>query len=68
MMSRIFTIIRTVGAKVDARTDRYADERVGNRAANIVAPGGARLKHGVPVIGTIILVVYACFWIYSWFN
>lgn len=45
---RLLRIVDTVGAKTLTQTARYADERVGNPAANIIAPQGRRLARGVP--------------------
>lgn len=42
--ARFERIIEVVGAKALDRTDRYADERVGDPGANIVAPAGARMR------------------------
>ena len=41
---RIERIMRIVGAKTFSQTDLYADERIGDRAANVVAPEGQRLR------------------------
>ncbi|MEI8241177.1 MAG: FAD-linked oxidase C-terminal domain-containing protein, partial [Actinomycetota bacterium] len=59
---RMFRIVDTVGAKTVTQTDRYADERVGNYAADIVAPQGARLKRGVSVGAIIIVAIAAIIW------
>ena len=65
MYARLFRIIDTVGAKTLTQTDRYVDERVGNFAANIVAPQGARLKRRVSVGAVIVGVVVVCFWLWG---
>jgi hypothetical protein len=59
---RLLRIVDTVGAKTLSQTDRYTDERVGDFAANIVAPQGQRLKRGVSVGAIIVVVVVAAFW------
>jgi hypothetical protein len=41
---RLFRIIDVVGAKAQSQADRYVDERVGDKAANVVAPAGRRLR------------------------
>lgn len=62
VMQRIFSIIDTVGAKTLTQTDRYADERVGNRVADVVAEPGQRLKsHSKWLIPAIIMLVYVLF-------
>jgi hypothetical protein len=65
MYARLFRIVDTVGAKTLTQTDRYVDERVGDFAANVVAPQGARLKRRVSVGAIIIGVVVIGFWIWG---
>jgi hypothetical protein len=60
---RLFGIVDTVGAKTLHQTDRYADERVANFTANVVAPQGARLKRGVPVAAIVIGAIVLGFWL-----
>ena len=67
-IQRLFRIVDTVGAKTLSQTDRYADERIGDRAANLVAPAGARLKRGVPVVAIVIFTVVAAFWAWGFFE
>jgi hypothetical protein len=65
---RLLRIVETVGAKTLSRTDRYADDRVGDFAANVVAPQGQRLRRGVS-IGTIVVgSVVAAFWLWSFLS
>jgi hypothetical protein len=65
---RLFRIISTVGAKTVSQTERYHDDRVVSPTANVVAPGGQRLRHGTS-IGTIIVVTgFAAFWLWSFFT
>lgn len=45
---RIFAIISNVGQKTISQTDYYADEKVGDRSADIVADKGRRLRRGIP--------------------
>lgn len=40
----ILAIIDTISKELISQTDYYADERIGSHAANIIAPGGQRLK------------------------
>ncbi|MEO8094906.1 MAG: hypothetical protein ABI632_08235 [Pseudolysinimonas sp.] len=63
--ARLFRIIDTVGAKTLTQTDRYVDERVGNFAANIVAPQGARLKRGVSASAIILGVGFVALWLWG---
>lgn len=58
-LSSLFKIIDTIASELRAQTKRYADERVGDRSANIIAPQGARLKKGVNwiVVGIVALFV-----------
>ncbi len=61
--ARLFRIVDTVGAKALAQTDRYVDQRVGDFAANIVAPQGRRLKRGFSVATVVFVIVWAAFWL-----
>ena len=54
---RLLSIVETVGAKTLRQTARYSDERIGNFAANVVAPPGQRLKRKFPVWAIVMLVV-----------
>jgi len=65
LYARLFRIMDTVGAKTLTQTDRYVDERVGDFAANIVAPQGARLKRRVSVGAIVIGVVFIAFWLWG---
>jgi len=58
-LERLFKIIEIVGGKTHSQTDFYADEKVGDRAANTVAEGGKRLKTRVSVITVIIFALIA---------
>jgi len=62
-MLRLLRIVDTVGAKTVDRTDSYADERIGNRAIDVVAPQGARLRAGIPWAGVLIGVVAIGLWL-----
>jgi len=64
---RLFRIADTVGEKTLSQTDRYADERIGDPAVNLVAPQGARLKRGFSVGSVIVVVAFVAIWIWSMF-
>jgi hypothetical protein len=69
-VNRLFQIIDTVGAKTLSQTDRYADERIGDAAIDLVAPQGRRLKSGATAasIGIILVVVWVGFtFLRTWF-
>lgn len=59
---RLFRIIDTIGAKALSQTDRYVDERIGDFAANIVAPAGRRLSRGASVAGIMAVIIAAVVW------
>ncbi|MEP6480475.1 MAG: hypothetical protein ABJA94_00540 [Rhodoglobus sp.] len=63
---RLFRIVDTVGAKALSQTDRYTDERVGDFAANVVAPGGQRLKRGISVGAIVFGAVFIAIWAMPW--
>lgn len=62
---RLFRIVDTLGSKTVQRTDRYADERVGDRSLDVVAPQGRRLKRGISIGAIVIAVTVAAVWIWS---
>ena len=62
---RMRHIVATVGAKTLRQTARYADERVGDRLVNEVAPQGRRLKRRTSVLATIIVVAAVLFWLWD---
>lgn len=62
---RLFRILDTVGAKTLDQTERYADDRVGNPALNLVAPQGKRLRKGIPVGAVIMTVAIVGFWLWG---
>jgi hypothetical protein len=65
---RLLRIVETVGAKTLTQTDRYQDDRTAAPfAANIVAPGGSRLKRGVSVGAIILIAAMAILWGWSFF-
>jgi hypothetical protein len=65
VLQRLFTIADTVGAKALDQTEHYADDRIGDPAANFVAPQGARLKRGVSVFGVVVITGFVLFWGWS---
>ena len=60
---RLLQIVDSVGSTTLDRTDRYRDERVGEFAANVVAPEGRRLRRGVSVAAIIVVIALAVFWV-----
>lgn len=60
---RLTTIVRTVGAKTLRPTVRYADERVGDRAVDLVAPQGRRLRRGGITGAAAVVLVAIAGWI-----
>ena len=65
---RLLRIVDTVGTKTLTQTERYADERVGDRTANIVAPPGRRLKTGVSITTIIVVGFFIVYWGFSFFG
>lgn len=57
-LADIFHIIDTLGVEFEANTHRYADANIGNRAANVVAPAGQRLKRSVPWVLILLIALY----------
>ena len=65
---RLFRIADTVGEKTLSQTDRYADDRIGDPAVNLVAPQGARLKRGFSVGSVIVVIAFAAIWGWSFLS
>lgn len=61
----IMAIIDKIGSELIAQTDRYADERVDNRAANIVAEPGRRLRKYLSLGQILIIVAALAFMLYT---
>jgi len=59
---RLTTIVRTVGAKTLRQTVRYADERVGDRAIDVVASQGRRLRRGGVRLATVVFLGAGLAW------
>jgi len=68
VLQRLFTIADTVGATAVSQTEHYADDRIGDPTANIVAPQGARLKRGVSTLGVVLIVAFAAYWGWTFFG
>jgi len=68
VLQRLFRITDTVGAKALRQTERYADARVGDPGANLVAPQGARLKRRVPVAAAVVVGVFVVIWGWTFFG
>jgi hypothetical protein len=63
VLDRYFRIIDTVGSKTLSQTARYADERIGDPAVNLVAPQGQRLRGRAPIIAIVVIAL----WLASFF-
>lgn len=59
-LQSLFTIISTIAGELRDQTAYYADERVGDRSANIVAPQGAQLRRGTNwlVVGIVVTFIF----------
>lgn len=57
-VEQIFKLVSVLGREVQENTSRYADAHIGDRAANIVAEPGRRLKHAGPWIALAIVFIY----------
>lgn len=62
VLRKLFTVISKIGDELGAQTDYYADENIGDRSVNLVAPQGARLKSGVNWVVIVIVVIYFGFY------
>lgn len=60
-LSPLLGVIEKISSELRDQSHRYADERVGDRTMNYVAPPGQRLKTGIGIGTVIILVVFALY-------
>lgn len=58
---RILAITNTISSKLIDQTNYYADERTGNRAVDIIAPQGQRLKSSFNWLIVIIIAIIIYF-------
>lgn len=56
VLHRVFTIIDTVGTRLGRRAERYADERIGERRVDLIAPRGSRLRRATPAVSAGLLI------------
>jgi hypothetical protein len=61
IMKSMLDIINKVGREIAEQGDYYADARVGDRAANIVAEPGRRLKTKVGLVSIILVIIYVIY-------
>lgn len=60
-LENIFQLIDTVGGEFSDNTQRYADERIGDKNINLISEQGRRLKRGVSWAVWVILIIYLMF-------
>jgi hypothetical protein len=63
VLDRFFRIVDTVGTKTLHQTQRYADDRIGDPAVNMVAPQGQRLRGRVSILAIVIVVLWVASWV-----
>lgn len=56
-IKKLLNMAQSIAGQLHEQTDYYADERVNDRAANIIAEPGRRLKNSVPWAVIIIVIV-----------
>lgn len=57
-LQALIELVNKIHPKLYRQIDYYTDERVGNRAANIIAPAGSRLKSRFSYVAIIFIIVY----------
>ncbi len=62
-LETIFSIIDIVGTKTVDRTERYADERIGDRSVDRITAQGSRLRTTFPVVAVVTVIITALFYI-----
>jgi hypothetical protein len=58
-LTKLITILNTVSTEIIEQSDYYTDERVGDRAANVIAEPGRRLKKRAGIFGFILPTLYS---------
>ncbi len=58
----VLGIVDAISSELREQTDYYADEQVGDRAQNIIAAPGARLKHGVNWVAVCIVLAFLIYY------
>ncbi len=61
------TILDKVSSEIIDQGDYYADARVGNRAANVIAAPGQRLRSRVSIVTVIIVVLFLAYFASTFF-
>lgn len=64
---RLLGIADTVGAKALRQSRNYADDTIGDRGVNLVAPRGQRLKGGLSTASVITVVIFGGVWAIPFF-
>jgi hypothetical protein len=70
-LEKILKISQILQREFGDQTDYYADERVGDRSLNLIAPSGARLKTGMSataIVTAAIVIIYIVFSSYNSFS
>lgn len=62
------SIVDVVRGELQDQTAYYADERVGDRTQNIIAPEGAQLKSGVNWVAIVLAAFIIVIWVWAWLN
>ncbi len=57
-LKKLIDLAAKLQAEFDEQADYYADERVGNRSANVVAPAGQHLKTSFSWFGIVLVAGY----------
>lgn len=63
-LQKAFEIIHKISSEIIHQGDYYADHRVGDRAMDVIAPSGRRLKSGINIVGITISTAIVLYWIW----
>lgn len=67
-LKEIINIIRQLKPELTDQSDYYADERINDRALNIVAEPGARLKSGLSITTKIVVAIFFIYFLWMFFG
>lgn len=63
-LKALLKVIDTISHELRSQTDYYADERIADRDANVVAGSGRRLKPGVGLTGIIVIIAFGAYFLF----
>jgi len=67
-LKKYLTILDKVSSEIIDQGDYYADERVGNRAMDMIAAPGQRLRSRMSIVTVIFIIAFIAYFIWTFFQ